>query len=305
MNDTNDLGIPIYLDTNTLLDLLATIDGGFSTVQQITTRTTESSGREASGAAEFGISSLLSGIFRIDLKGSATARKGRELGEEMTTERYHTYGSLMNRLRADLRESGLLKSVVDEDSWGVVEQGSFIEARGKFVPNPLRASLETIRRLIDLIVLSADFQPSPNSRSPRTKKSTKQETQQYKPVQKLCEGMLKDLEPGNSQCYILEVTELGDHRIVMSLFAEYLRDRLGVELPYGQFSVLGKVVRRIDKGDSYNLLGRSALTGVSDQILSTFLDAFSQMNEQGLNIPDITKTVEAPALQVVPVAVFV
>ena len=64
------------------------------------------------------------------------------------------------------------------------------------------------------------------------------------------------------------------------------------------------MVRRIDEGDSYNLLGRSALTGLNDQILSTFLDAFSQMNEQGLNMPDITKTVEAPALQVVPVAVF-
>jgi hypothetical protein len=35
---SDDLIAPIYVDTNVLLDLLASIEGGFSVVEKVTTR---------------------------------------------------------------------------------------------------------------------------------------------------------------------------------------------------------------------------------------------------------------------------
>ncbi|ADL59047.1 DUF6414 family protein [Methanothermobacter marburgensis] len=49
------LGIPIYLDTNALLDLLASMEDGFSTASKITTKENQSNANKISGDTSFGI----------------------------------------------------------------------------------------------------------------------------------------------------------------------------------------------------------------------------------------------------------
>lgn len=92
-----DIIVPIYLDTNTLLDLLASIEDGFSVAQKVTTQSQGAESTELSGSGEFGIAAVLS-LFRLDLKGAASKSKSKESAEEHQTERYHTYGSLLNKL---------------------------------------------------------------------------------------------------------------------------------------------------------------------------------------------------------------
>jgi hypothetical protein len=114
--DALDLAIPIYLDTNSLLDLLSSIEGGFSFVEKITTRSGDTKSTELSGGTEFGIANVLN-LLKIDIKGSATKTKGQESGEERQAERYHTYGSLLNRLRTNLTELKLIKKIINSDSF--------------------------------------------------------------------------------------------------------------------------------------------------------------------------------------------
>jgi hypothetical protein len=95
------------------------------------------------------------------------------------------------------------------------------------------------------------------------------------------------------------------HRIVVSLFPEYLRDRTGTELPYGEFKLLGKVAKKLDKGNSINLLQGSALSGLGEEVLSPFLDVLKQVGKEGLRFPEVTTEVEAPAIQIIPIAVYI
>jgi len=301
--ESHDLAIPIYLDTNALLDLLASIEGGFSVVEKITTRSNVSKATEVSGGTEFGIANVLS-LLKIDLRGLSTKTTDRQSGEERQVERYHTYGSLLNRLRANLEEAGLVRKLLDENSWDSAAASDFIEARGRFIPNPLRASLQTMNRLLDMILLFSDLEFATGSNATQLKK-VKQETRQFLNTRKLFEGIIRDLEHESIQTYIVELTALPDHRIVVSLFTEYLRDRSSTELPYGEFRVLGKAVRNIKVGDSIDLLRGSALSGVSEEILSQLLNGIRQAGNQGINIPDLVTKVKAPAIQVIPIAVYV
>ena len=53
-----DLAIPIYLDVSIMLDLLASIEEGFSVVERVTTRTTDTKTTEFTGATELGLGVL-------------------------------------------------------------------------------------------------------------------------------------------------------------------------------------------------------------------------------------------------------
>lgn len=95
--ETEYLGIPIYLDSNTLLDLLASMEDGFSTASKVVTRGSDSNSTEIKGEGSFGISGVFN-MFKIGFKGSGERTTDHGSEEEKEEERYHTYGSLMNRL---------------------------------------------------------------------------------------------------------------------------------------------------------------------------------------------------------------
>ena len=139
MND--NLIVPIYVDTNALLDLLASIEGGFSLVEKVTSRTSASLEKDRSAlteaGTEFGIPNVLS-LLKIKLGGSLSAKKSDEFGEERETERFHTYGSLLHRLRSYLEAEKIVK-VLDrnDDVWKSIEASNFVEIKGIVRPNPL------------------------------------------------------------------------------------------------------------------------------------------------------------------------
>jgi len=144
------LVIPIYLDTNALLDLLASLEGGFSVVEKVTTRSATSRSSEgairAEGGTEFGIPNVLN-LLKINVGASVGGKREKQSGEERETERYHTYGSLLYRLRASLDEQGLIKRFDGTDeSWDSIQPSDFVELRGVFNPNPLADYLRAVKR---------------------------------------------------------------------------------------------------------------------------------------------------------------
>ena len=211
---------------------------------------------------------------------------------------------MLNRLRTNLLEADSVREVADPGSWDSVAASDFVEARGRFIPNPLRASLQTINRLIDMALMFSDISATPSGSTSQEKKNAKHATRQMEEMRKLFQGLMDDLESG-IQTYVVELTELPKHKIVVSLFTQYIRDGSGIELPYGEFQVLGKVARKIKSDDSVDLLRGSAFSGLSEEILSEFLGAFQQLGQQGINVPDLVTKVEAPALQLIPIAVYV
>ncbi len=156
-SEVEDLLIPIYIDTNTLLDLLASLEGGFSLVEKISSRTGMTREVTAKGevGTEFGIPNVLS-LLKIRLGGALGTAGKREEGGEISAERYHTYGSLLYRLRRTLYSAGGIKFYDgSQESWDALRAADFIELAGVLRPNPLADSLALFDRLLGLMEVLA------------------------------------------------------------------------------------------------------------------------------------------------------
>lgn len=326
MEETH-LGIPIYLDTNTLLDLLASMEDGFSAATTTVTRENESKTSGISGEGNFGINIYT--LLRLGFKGSANKETKDEATEERKEDRVHTYGSLMNRLIQNLHEKHEIKAINDDQSWNDIKEFDFIELNGKFIPNPIVNSLTRLNNLLDLIIRFSEQKlippydnldnppvpenmPIPEGASKKQfinqvrkeiRKNAETQLKQNKSIKEMLDGITKDLGNENFQKYVIELKDLPDHKIVTYLFNDFIRDRAGAELPYGEFRILGKVVRRLEQNESIDLL-EGTVVGLSDEIIEGLKVPLNEMSGQ-FRIPEIFTNVEYPAIQIIPIAVFV
>jgi len=306
----DDLIIPIYIDTNALLDLLASIEGGFSIVEKVTTRTITTTGSDKSVAAEagteFGIPNVLS-LLKIKLGGSSSSKKQQETGEEKEAERYHTYGSLLYRLRAFLDSENLIKQPYENgEVWKTIEPSDFIQVRGVFRPNPLADSLERIDRLIGILgVFSGLGALSSKRPSAKRGKNSQSDWKQMKQIRQFLKGILSDIERENMRTFVIDSTGPGQFPTVVLLFTDYLRDQTMTEIGHKEYCLLGKVVRKIEGGpeEAIDLLRGTGLGGIGKETLDELWNAFNQMEE--MNLPQVKSEIGGPALEVVPIAIFI
>jgi hypothetical protein len=310
----DDLVVPIYIDTNSLLDLLASIEGGFSVVEKVTsknagTRTSEIAGK-AEGGTEFGIHNVLS-LLKINLGGSANLKRGQENSQQLEKERYHTYGSLLYRLRLTLLEGGKLKTFDDSaDSWASIQSADFVELRGVFRPNPLADAMRRVDGFLELGQLFADVEPDmlSSSRSGRPTQNLRGKSQQSKQlegIRKFIQGIVANLEKEDIRLLVIDLNEPPTHKAVISVFTEYLRDPTLTELAHKEFRVLGRVVRKLadNNTQSIDLLQGTSIGGMGDEVIGQLSTAFGSM--EGMNLPKVETKISAPVLQLVPVAIYV
>lgn len=317
---SDDLIIPIYIDTNALLDLLASVERGFSIVEKITMRNTQSRNSEqnfgVNGGTDFGIPNLFN-VIKIALNGSANWKQGGENGEERASERYHTYGSLLQRLRTTLIENGLVREFDGSaESWDTIEPHDFIEIRGKFQLNPLTESFGTIERMLGFMELFAQMQ-NPSSKS-KGSKPTLVSTQpvtpnpfdkititQMKQIHDFIKGMLDQLEKKDIRTTVIHLSNSSTHKAVAYIFTEYLRDVSMTELQYKEYKLLGKVVDKLtNANDGVDLLQGTALSGFDEATISNLVGGLNQP-ANGINLPKIETKIKAPVLQLIPIAIYV
>jgi hypothetical protein len=137
------------------------------------------------------------------------------------------------------------------------------------------------------------------------KKKDKRGTRQFTDMKKMFSGIINDFEHDSIQTFVIELKELTNFNVVTSLFPEYLRDRTGTELPYGEYRILGKVVRKLKEGDSISLLGSSAFAGFGEDNLEQFLKPFRDLDQELFKLPEIITKVKGPAFQIIPIAIYV
>jgi hypothetical protein len=322
----DDLIIPIYVDTNALLDVVASIEGGFSVVDKITSHTVNSKTSDqtvnASGGSEFGIPNALS-LIKVNLGGALSWKQNRENSEDYVSERYHTYGSLFQRLRYALKtqhvmtHQGLFKTFDSQPvTWDAITLHTFIEVQGKFLPNPLTDSMGTINGLLNFMEVFA------SSDSGRDAKSTGKKPQlvlpqqsiisidpsifqQIKQMKTIIQGLLDNLEKQDICTVLVEIPSATDkYKVVVLLFTEYLRDKSLTELMYKEYKLFGKVVSKIpDATSSIDLLQGTSLNGLNETFIANMLSAFNQPNS-GIKLPPAETKIIGPALQIVPIAIY-
>jgi hypothetical protein len=306
----DDLIVPVYIDTNALLDILASIEGGFSIVEKVTSHTCSSSEKDRSTLAEagteFGIPNVLS-LLKIKLGGSLSAKRVEESGEQRAIERYHTYGSLLHRLRSYLEAENLVRKLDGQDNvWGLIEPSSFVEIRGVIRPNPLADSFGRIDRIIGIIQLVSGMNIGSQSQQTSGKGGKPHsDTSQMTQIRKFMQGILTDIEKETIRTFVIEMRSPKGATAVALLYMSYLRDQTMAEIDHKEFRLLGKVVRKIEEGseDTIDLLRGTGLGGIGKSSLDNLLVKFNQM--EGVNLPEVKTEIHGPALEIIPIAVFV
>ena len=304
---TSDLVIPIYIDTNSLLDLLATIADGFSVVEKYSSRESSVSNAslqsELSGGTEFGIPNILN-LLKLSTRFGGSAQKEKAKVLEKESERYYTYGALLHKLREEILPQ--VKTVKTQSDWDQLRSGDFIEIQGFFEPNPLVHSLNTLNKLIDMMILLTPIsQQEKGDKKRSTSKELQKQKQDMRNIQKFFAELLKDLNSESIRTFIVSVEQPLSFQSVVLLYLEYLRDKTMSEIIFKEYRLLGKVVRKINSEDDspIDLLMGYALRGFNEEILDQFLSIFSDTPE--LNLPEIRTKIPAPALEIVPIAIYV
>lgn len=311
---SSDLVVPVYIDTGVLLDLLASIEGGFSVVEKVTTQSTSGTASQKSIAGEggtaFGVPNVLS-LLRIRLGGALSTSKQRESTEQRETERYHTYGSLLHRLHAFLDEKKLVKNV---GSWDSIQPSDFIEIRGVFRPNPLADSLGVLDGVMGLVELASGFDTeaadsgatqSQKKAAQDKKRAEQEQKKQLHQFRQFAKGLLDDVQKSNTRIFVVDRSAPDDPATVILLFTDYLRDPTMAEIAHKEYRLLGKVVRKIESSsdEEISLLRGTGIGGVGEEMLGGILGSINEM--EGMNLPEVSSSVSGPALEVVPIAIYV
>ena len=309
MNDlqkfTNtDLIVPIYVDTLALYTLVATIEDGFTLIEKVTRQdedATETHENKRSLSATFTMPFLKLGANPAKSQSDISSS-----GRILEGEKYHTAGSLLSRFRRFLIDEQLLPNITKTDQdWREISTSDFVEIQGTLNLNPMLDTLNTINSLLDLILnIPTSMTQNKDSRKTRGKDSTQS---QLKPIKKMLEGFRTELTSTEAQFYVVNMAHPKELKAVITIFPHYMRDVSGQELVGRELRILGKVTQKFvtEEDGIINLLSGTSFGSLSEDIISQFIDAFQQMNDSGMNLPEVHTSISAPVLQILPVAVYV
>ncbi len=124
-------------------------------------------------------------------------------------------------------------------------------------------------------------------------------------IRKFLKGILLDIEKENIRAFVIESVHTQPFKAVILLTINYLRDKTMREISYKEYHLLGKVVRKLEEvpDESIDLLLGTGLGGVGEEALEKLITAFDQI--PGMNLPKISTKVGGPALEIIPIAIFV
>lgn len=272
-------------------------------VERFATDESRSGERHRAVAGEFGVANVLN-LLKLGVRGEQGSRDMEATAQRTESERYHTYGSLLYRLRRTLAERDAIKLIdASPAAWESLTTSSFVEISGVFRPNPLAHSLQTVIALLNLARMTAGMNGSSGAGQRKAQKTQAKELDQ---LRKFLEGILSDMASEDVNLFVVDASHSPPDHVVVALFSEYLRDRSLTELSQGEFRLLGKVVRKLTTPEEYiDLLRGTALGSLSEDILAELLQAFEQAESEGLRLPEVETRVSGPALQVVPIGIYV
>lgn len=287
---------PLYLDTETMLDILATLDDGFRKSSKISSNSNYLNSSNKSKEGKVGI-----GIPLINISGGGSKNTGTSdsQGESEEYEKYHTYGSLMNVLIDRLREEDdILKE--DNISFDNLDEHDFVLLNGNFVPNIFTEYLKKVNNVISIMHSLPTAFPGANNQE-------KEDDETIDFVKKTIE----DIENKNYQKYLLNNPNL-DFKASMILFDDYIRDRSGIELSLGNYNILCKIVQKIDSNEKINFWTDDIVDSISLNYLDNFIRGFNASLEGEdkikniLNLPEINSIeIKGNIIRVIPIAIFI
>ncbi len=289
-----DLPMTLYLNQRMTFDLLATLEGGFSNFATVQTTSSGETTTELSGGAQLGVSNVFA-FLGMQLGGHGSRQAGQKLSESTTENIVHTPVSLFARLRKELQDRDLVRSMSTSFNLDELRPSDFVEFEATLRRHQLIVQLSAFAELIPLM---GAFEESSGSKSPRQRRQDKSTASQ---TLKQVNSLLSALTSGESRDL---VSRIGETNVVITTEQQYFNDPTMNDIIDGTFHVFGKATRVIPRGDDATIsLLRKAPLGQFKAILPAIAEATSQLESLGPS-GDTTTEIKGPAIQVMPIAIF-
>ncbi len=292
--DVNQLMIPVYINEKIVLDMLAIIEDGFSTVSQVSYSDHKENSNAQKIEAEVSTSaSILSKLLKIDLKGELSHSGNCGETENTTKEKVHTNVSLLSKFRAFLTDANILKSGFDISNMKI---GDFIEVEGELQKNPLINCMDIF---VDVLRMADIFAEKPQLNA---KTQAKAQKQQQDETMKKIKSFASELKHSGTVDFILSDSA---GTVVLSAQEQYLSNDNISEILGGHFKVLGKVIAICaDKTESIDLLRKTTLSIFPHDLLADMFLFLQNEDMKQYNLPELKTEISGPAVIVIPVAIY-
>ena len=292
--DVNQLMIPVYINEKIVLDMLAIIEDGFSTVSQVSYSDHKENSNAQKIEAEVSTSaSILSKLLKIDLKGELSHSGNCGETENTTKEKVHTNVSLLSKFRAFLTDANILKSGFDISNMKI---GDFIEVEGELQKNPLINCMDIF---VDVLRMADIFAEKPQLNA---KTQAKAQKQQQDETMKKIKSFASELKHSGTVDFILSDSA---GTVVLSAQEQYLSNDNISEILGGHFKVLGKVIAIcVDKTESIDLLRKTTLSILPHDLLADMFLCLQNEDIKQYNFPELKTEISGPAVIVIPVAIY-
>lgn len=290
----DQLMVPVYINEKIVLDMLAIIEDGFSTVSQVSYN--EHKENSNVQKLESGVSTsanILSKLLKIDLKGEVSHSGNSGENTSVAKEKVHTNVSLLSRFRTFLVNEKILKSGFDTAN---IKIGDFIEVEGELQKNPLINYLDIF---LDLFRMVDIFTEKPQLGS---KTQTKAQKQQENEIVTQIKSFADELKHSGTIDFILS-DDVGT--VVLSAQEQYLSNDNISEILGGHFKVLGKVIAICkDETENVDLLRKTTLSIFSIDQITEIFSGFQNSGIKQFNLPELKTQIPGPAVIVIPVAIY-
>lgn len=290
----DQLMVPVYINEKIVLDMLAIIEDGFSTVSQVSYN--EHKENSNVQKLESGVSTsanILSKLLKIDLKGEVSHSGNSGENTSVAKEKVHTNVSLLSRFRTFLVNEKILKSGFDTAN---IKIGDFIEVDGELQKNPLINYLDIF---LDLFRMVDIFTEKPQLGS---KTQTKAQKQQENEIVTQIKSFADELKHSGTIDFILS-DDVGT--VVLSAQEQYLSNDNISEILGGHFKVLGKVIAICkDETENVDLLRKTTLSIFPIDQITEIFSGFQNSGIKQFNLPELKTQIPGPAVIVIPVAIY-
>ena len=290
----DQLMVPVYINEKIVLDMLAIIEDGFSTVSKVSYN--EHKENSNVQKLESGVSTsanILSKLLKIDLKGEVSHSGNSGENTSVAKEKVHTNVSLLSRFRTFLVNEKILKSGFDTAN---IKIGDFIEVEGELQKNPLINYLDIF---LDLFRMVDIFTEKPQLGS---KTQTKAQKQQENEIVTQIKSFADELKHSGTIDFILS-DDVGT--VVLSAQEQYLSNDNISEILGGHFKVLGKVIAICkDETENVDLLRKTTLSIFPIDQITEIFSGFQNSGIKQFNLPELKTQIPGPAVIVIPVAIY-
>lgn len=284
-----------------MVSFVAALEGGYAleNVLKISKEDTGTAGGEA--AAEVGIPSLLGNLVKANLKGSGKIEGKVARSEESQIVLKHTEASLFMRLRRELisRSEVQLLDDCDEQRWSEVQPSSLVELSGYVLRSPIS---EIIRIAERMTAIMRDSLPWMEDNRLRVDKLTAEQRELIK-FMNLVTALRTDIDSSPLSDMVMQHERGRRQKAVLNISSEILSFNEQERLLCGRVTVLGKATRILRPREVINVYRRSLFGYMAQESLEELQDQIDAA--AGFNVTIRKPTVNYPALEIVPMAIYV